>query len=354
MKRITLTAVACLALMAPAQAQDNDSIVRPSLRVRAEARVDWQQQWDDGHINEPNSGFKANMLDVRLDGNFNSHFSYALKQRFDKSITKSNFFESTPWAYVTYTPVKEVSISAGKQVVCIGGFEYDRAPIDEFFASEFWYNISCYQLGVSGSLNLPKDRLTFQVTQSPFFTEYNSNMYAYNLMWSGSHGPLQTLWSLNLSEYDKGRFISYIALGNKLTVDNFSLEFDFMNRASSHGTFLFRDCSVMADAGVKVTKWLRPFAKYTYDVNHNNYADLCVLPGTELNTAGFGFEAWPLLKKNMMVRLHADLCYTWGKNGNIDDEWFKPQRMTRAGMMTDKRLWLNLGVTWSMTLCDIK
>ncbi len=56
---------------------------------------------------------------------------------------------------------------------------------------------------------------------------------------------------------------------------------------------------------------------------------------------GGGFEAWPLMKNNMEVRLHADVCYSWGKNGNT------------YGVMTDKRLWLNLGVTWSMTLCDI-
>ncbi len=342
MKKLTTTAVALAAALAPVAAQEADSLdVKPSLRVRAEVRADFQQQWDDGELNRPESGFKGKYLNIYLDGNLNRHFSYAIKHRLDKSATKHDFFEATPWAYSTYRPINEVEISAGKQVVCIGGYEYDRSPADIFFASEYWNNISCYQFGVSAAYNFGKDKITFQVVQSPFHMSDNGNMYAYNIQWNGHHGPWQTIWSVNLSEYARGHYIPYISLGNKFNFNPFTLELDIMNRPSRHTSFL-SDCSIMADAGVYATRWLRPFAKFTYDVNRDNYGDLCVLPGTEIKTVGGGFEAWPLLKKNMEVRLHADLCYSWGKNGNP------------YGVMTDKRLWLNLGVTWSMTLCDIR
>ena len=36
------------------------------------------------------------------------------------------------------------------------------------------------------------------------------------------------------------------------------------------------------------------FAKYTYDVNASNMADLCVLPGTELSRVGAGLEYFPI------------------------------------------------------------
>lgn len=322
--------------------ESQDEAAMPSVRVRTEARVDFNQVWQDSELDRSASGFKANSLALFLDGRFNDKFSYALKQRFDKAPRNSSFLDATPWVYITYTPIEKLDISAGKQVVAIGGYEYDRSPSDIFFASEFWNNISCYQLGVSAAYNFGRDKFTFQVTQSPFFTDLNSNMYSYNLEWRGQHGPWQTIWSANLAEWTRGRYISYLALGNRLDFNPVVLELDFMNRGAKGSTFFFRDCSVMADLGVQANRWLRPFAKYTYDVNHSNYADLTVLPGTEINTAGAGIEAWPLKKSNMQVLLHADACYSWGKNGNP------------AGAMTDKRWFLNLGVKWSMTLCDYK
>lgn len=342
MNRLIYTAVlGAMSLTAIAQST-GEAETLPSLKLKAETRVDFNQQWDDSELIDSESGFKAKYLNLIMSGDLNNHFSYSWKQRLDKAALKSNFFEATPWVYLTYHPTENLEFSAGKQVVCIGGYEYDRSPINVYFASEFWHNISCYQLGVSGAYVTPTDRFTAQINQSPFHTSGNSNMYAYNLEWRGHHGIWQTIWSVNLVEATPGRYINYIALGNTFTISDFSLELDVMNRASRHSTFMLRDCSLMADAGYNVTHWLRPFAKYTYDVNHQNTADLCVLPGTEINTAGAGVEVWPLRKNNMDVRLHADMCYSWGHNSG-------PMQA-----MTDKRLWLNVGIKWSMILCDVK
>lgn len=342
MKRILLSA-ALAAMVMPAVAQDNDSVVKPSVKVRAEARVDYQYTDIDGSTDKSNSGFAANSLAIMLDGDFNKHFSYSLKHRLDRTIKDAKFMDATNWVYITYRPDDHWQFSAGKQVVSIGGFEYDRSPSDIYFASVFWNNVNCYQLGVSAGYNFsPNDAVIFQVVQSPFHSTGNRDMYGYNLQWNGHHGIWSSQYSLNLSEYAKGRYINYISLGNKFSIDRFTLELDFMNRATRHHTFFFKDCSVMADAGVQATDWLRPFAKYTYDVNKDNYGDLTVTPGTELNTIGAGVEGWPLLKKNMQVKLFAVACYSWGNNTSPD------------ALMVGKRFWLDIGVKWSMTLCDVK
>ena len=342
MKRLILTALAAGVCLGAASAAETDSIVKPSLRVRAEARMDYNNTWIDGDVDHAGSGFNVNGVNVILDGNLNNHFSYALKERLDKVIAGGNLLDATSWVYLNYRPTDQWEFSAGKQVVAIGGYEYDRSPINIYFASVYWNNIACYQLAVNAGYKFgANDKLMFQASQSPFHTSANKDMYSYNLQWNGHHGIWSSIWSLNLAEYKPGHFINYIALGNRFDVDAFSLELDFMNRATRHHTFLFKDCSVMADAGVQATKWLRPFAKYTYDVNKNNYGDLSVVPGTELNTIGAGFEAWPLLKNNMQVKLFADMCYSWGKNP------------AQNALMVGKRLWLDVGVMWSMTLCDI-
>lgn len=342
MKHLITMSLMVAAGLLPLSAAENDSVVRPSLKVRAEARMDYNNAWIDGKVDHSESGFNMNGVNIYLDGNLNRHFSYALKERIDKIIDKGNLLDATPWVYLTYRPDDNWEFSAGKEVVCIGGFEYDRSPINIYFASVYWNNIACYQLGVSAAYRFgANDKLTLQAVQSPFHTSEARDIYGYNLQWNGRHGIWTSIWSLNMSEYARGHFINYISLGNRFDIDAFSLELDFMNRATRHHTFLFSDCSVMADAGVQATKWLRPFAKYTYDVNKKNHGDLCVVPGTELNTLGAGFQAWPLRKNNMEVKLHADACYSWGKNP------------AAGALMVGKRWWLDLGVTWSMTLCDI-
>ena len=115
------------------------------------------------------------------------------------------FFDATDWIYLNYATGK-FNIAGGKQVVAIGGWEYDRHPADLYSTSVFWQNIPCYQLGASVGYDITgKDRLTLQATQSLFHTSANRNMYAYNLMWNGSHGIYTSIWSTNLVEYLPGR-----------------------------------------------------------------------------------------------------------------------------------------------------
>lgn len=235
-------------------------------------------------------------------------------------------------------------MAGGKQVVAIGGWEYDRAPIDLYGCSVFWNNIPCYQIGASVSFRpSASDRLTFQFCESPFFTPSDRDMYAYNLMWNGSHGIYSSIWSANLIEYAPGHYISYLALGNKFSFGRLSLELDLMNRASSGQTFLLRDMSVMGEIAYTPSQRWKVFGKMTYDVNNTRSdADLCVAPGTELKMAGAGVEYFPLADKRNTLRVHANVFYSWGKNANSAD------------VMQNKTTLVDVGVKWNMNLLSFK
>ena len=49
----------------------------------------------------------------------------------------AGFFNATDWFYVDYKPTEQWTLSAGKQVIDIGGWEYDYAPINLYYCSEF-------------------------------------------------------------------------------------------------------------------------------------------------------------------------------------------------------------------------
>lgn len=322
---------------------DREEEKQTLLKFDIEARIDYQFTQYGGTTSDSESGFKGKYLVIRADGEIVKGLTYSWRQRLNTLHDDANFFNATDWVYLNYR-YRNWNFQAGKQVVNIGGYEYDRAPIDLYACSVFWNNIPCYDLGVSIGYNVtPADRLTAQVTQSPFFTKENRNMYAYSLMWNGHHGFYESIYSANLLEYAKGKYINYIALGNKFTYRNVWLELDLMNRAGTDQRFLFKDWSLMTELSWSPnTRW-RIFGKITYDVNHSGTdADLTVLDGTELSMAGGGVEFFPLRKKRHTLRLHADCFYSWGHNAN------------ESNLMQGKTLFISAGLTWDMNLLNIK
>lgn len=309
------------------------------LTFRGEVRIDYQRDWQDSHVVKNNTGFEGKYVNIRVDGRIAEGLTYSWRQRLNKHHGDGSFFDATDWVYIDYR-LGAWSFSGGKQVVAIGGWEYDRAPIDLYGCSVFWNNIPCYEIGASVAWHpTGSDKLMFQVCESPFFTPDNRDMYSYNLFWQGSHGLFSALYSVNMVEYRPGRFINYLALGNKFTLGNVSLELDLMNRGAAHQTFFLKDVSVMGELSWRPARRWNLFGKATYDVNHSgNDADACVMDGTELTMVGGGCEYFPLVTDRQALRLHLNCFYSWGRNANL------------GNVMQDKTVLLDLGIKWNIDL----
>ncbi len=339
MKKTLLTFI--LALGATVLSAQENEIVNLSI----EARLDYMQEYrQDEKINDA-SGFKGKYLNIRMDGTIADGLSYSYRQRLNKPNRDASFFDATDWIHFTYTR-NNWSVSAGKQVVGIGGFEYDGAPIDLYFCSEYWNNIPCYKIGVSGAYTTSsmKDKFLLQFCESPFrqnaLNVNNREMFAYNAMWYGSHGFYSSIWSLNTIEYLPGKFINYIALGNKFTFGNFCIDLDIMNRTTTNK--IGRDMSFMFNFKWSPVDRLNIFAKCTHDFNDSDEdGDWCITPGTNITRAGGGIEYFPL-KKSKDLRLHLNYCYTNGKNASP------------SGALQPQQNIIDAGVTWKMNMLKIR
>ena len=157
---------------------------------------------------------KCEYLLLGVSGQLNEHISYAWRQRIHKKIDQSDMFDATDWMCINYKFDPHWSVAAGKQVAMVGGYEYDRSPLDIYLASEFWNNVAPFQFGASASYTTTngKSCFTAQVTQSLFNIPSRRDMLAYHLHWAGKYGWFNSLYSLNMIEYAPQRFISYIAL----------------------------------------------------------------------------------------------------------------------------------------------
>ncbi len=342
MKKLTFL-IAALTLATTALSAQNDEIIRLGL----ETRLDYTQEYLQGDKINGNSGFKGKYLNIRMDGNITDGLSYSYRQRLNKPNKDASFFDATDWIHVTYTR-NNWSVSAGKQVVGIGGFEYDGAPIDLYFCSEYWNNIPCYQIGFSGAYttNDGSDKFMLQFCESPFRRNAanlnNEEMFAYNAMWYGSHDFYSSIWSVNMIEYLPGKFINYIALGNKFTFGNFHMDLDIMNRAVSAKNLFGRDMSFMFKFQWSPAERFNIFAKFTHDFNNEDeIGDWSVTPGTSVTRVGGGLEFFPL-KSTRNLRLHLNYCYTDGVNGSP------------AGALRPRQNIVDAGITWKMNMLKIK
>ena len=361
--KILCVAVAALSLTSAA-AQQGYEKSNEIFRLGVESRFDYINEAIDGNEIYGKSGFKARYFNLRMDGQIAPKFTYSWRQRFSRPNTDGTFVDNTDWLNITYQATDNWSFSAGKQVVWIGGWEYDRAPIEIYYCSEYWNNVNCFQLGASATYTTNKgnDSFTFQICQSPY-DKMNQNyrtdevetqkeycegckptiktklgdLYAYNLYYFGSHGFYKAIHSVNLVEYQKGKFDAYFVLGNQFKFGNTTLELDFMNRGTTTEEFMLKNYSIMAELSQMVAQRVNLFAKVTYDKAGAEAQPLFVHPNTEITRLGGGIEYYPMGHLgNRDLRLHAAYVYNTGVNGYID------------GTAMPKGSFFTFGITWKI------
>ena len=200
-------------------------------RFFLDMRASFHQESEEG---EDKSQMMGEYLNLHLLGHISPKIDYRIRQRLNKKVfDERNMFNATDFMYVNWQATDRWSFMAGKQTVLIGGYEYDAAPIDVYYYSQFCNNIyQCFTFGFSATYEfIPGQRLIAQVCNSPLSLGFQS-VYAYNVAWSGSFAPWwHTIWSVNMVEDQDSNLVNYISLGNRWTFGDVLLDLDVMNRA---------------------------------------------------------------------------------------------------------------------------
>lgn len=285
-----------------------------------ETRVGYEAAFPGMDFNADASGFRGSFLNMRLDGQICEGLTYSYRQRFNK-LSGRTFFDATDWIHIDWKATDWLTLGGGKQVVGIGGYEYDRAPIDLYYCSEFWNNIACYQLGISGTFSVaPGDNLLLQVCNSPmrgYITDDSGNnvgnsKVAVNLMWYGSHGFYESIWSANAFQNSTDSWMYYVALGNRFNItDWLRWDIDLMDRLGKGSGFI-GDFSIMSEISAAPVDGLRVHAKFTWDRNKECHEDWLVLSGTNVRTVSGGVEYHPVKRSRDAVKIFAMAGYSFG------------------------------------------
>ena len=345
--RSTIVLCVCFLLSTTISAQEKKNFTIDKLSVEGRADFDYFDNDKDGN----KSGFDGKYFNFEMKGSFLDDFSYRIRQRIDMTDKCSK----TDFMILSYHTNKNFSITAGKMPLAVGGWEYDLPPIDVYFASLFWNNFACYNVGAQLEYhsNNKKHDIIFQVTNSTFTPNKFDGMYAYNLIWYGNVGPLKTSYSINMMEQKKGEYINYIALGNDFNLGKLHFVLDFINRAFfDQKDFFLGDFTLIGEVKYAFNDKFTLMAKGGYDRNKHSYTkeveengvmtsqpqayDMTVAPGVEYTFAGLGFESYPY-KGNKNIRLHGFVALN-DLNDQADD-------MTGSDS-SRLSLQCNLGLTW--------
>ena len=283
-------------------------------RLYFDMRASFHQDITDGVYNSQAIG---EYLNFQMMGHITPNIDYRIRQRLNKKVfDERNMFNATDFMYINWHATPRLSFLAGKHAVLIGGYEYDAAPIDVYYYSQFCNNLyQGFTFGVSAAYEIaPGQRLEAQICNSPLSLGFQ-NVYAYNLAWRGEVFPWwKTIWSVNFVEDTSYQMINYVALGNHFVFPDVIFDIDIMNRSGlDQRNWFLSDMSLISKIIWSVGKW-NICAKAGYEKNDpgnlNAYGrayDLVIAPGTEYIYAGCGLEWFPLDRDNL--RLHG--VYYW-------------------------------------------
>lgn len=306
MKR-TVLFFAGLVAAVTAWAQEEGSATRVD-EIGIEARATFHQETRDGVYG---SNFQGDYLNFIVAGQLSDKITFRLRQRLNKDIEVANPFKATDLLWVHWQPNSHFGFTFGKQGILVGGYEFDSAPIEVYYYSEFCNNMyQYYAFGASVHYSpAPGQTISLQFCPSPISAP-TQNSYSYNLHWDGFILPKwKTLWSVNLVEDEFHRQMNYIALGNKFFFGNLVVDVDYINRASFRQSNFFSDWTVIGKAIWSIGKWnLCTKAGYerndAANVDDNGLSYDLVLPaGNDYLYYGAGVEYFPL--GNEKLRLHA-------------------------------------------------
>lgn len=337
--------------------RDFDYISKLKLEVRADFNFEQPilNSHTQGVVNGENTyGFVGRYFNLHMGGNLTKNLSYYFRQRIVANPGSVNFFDNTDFLYLNYNINKNWSLRVGKEALAVGGFEYDAPPIDVLYSSYYWDNFYCFQLAGAVSFHSSdgKNTLTAQVANSPYVfygSTFKNSLMSYSLFWSGSFGCFSALYSMNMFERERGKFMNYLVLGNKLSFDHFSIYLDLIHHATNTKQ-LFKNFAAVSRADVKITDGALVFAKAAYEQNldqleiaHFNSTgdiwDCLALPGQQYYYYGLGFEFRP--QKCRDLRIHGFVANYTMRNDYASE-------LQPVDLKETHRINANVGVTWDI------
>ena len=239
MRKILVLTVALLCYFCTYSQEANTSDNIPVLIIAPRFDVNPYIATGDGGLRGVDFGNSS--LCTLLEGSIGEHFSYSMSNHWVTSQTRplyqnilrtdeSDFID---WLTLSYS-VGRFTFTVGKDMVAIGGYELDPMDVIQhpLLCSKFFNDVSIYQLSGKVEYTTKDESSTFgfQFANSIFSSlkPFEERLFAYSLTWYGDYEWFAPIWSANLLEYERGRFVKMASLGSAFYFGDATIELDLM------------------------------------------------------------------------------------------------------------------------------
>lgn len=295
------------------------------LNIMLDTRVDLQTELKNGDLD--NAGFRGQTIRLWLAGEIVPGIRYRVRHRFNKPQTpliRDNYSSATDQAWLAFDIGKKWTITAGKQSIQLGTFEYDYNGADIYQSTMVNGDIDMYKTGVNAAYYFAGQTINLQVVNSdaPQFAseEYKNKAFAANVLWVGNllNEKIKTRWGYGVFQHSKTKFYQWLTAGTQLNTGKFTTELDyFLGRRNIDygsivdnpdlGTRYVRDQSAALNLKYDFGKW-RPFIKGTWNQRHDQEFDSNAYESLSAQAA---IEFYPFTKPLLKdLRFHAAYVYT--------------------------------------------
>ncbi|NDV46472.1 hypothetical protein D0T49_05380 [Paludibacter sp. 221] len=255
------------------------------LNIMVDTRIDAQAGIVNGDLN--NLGFHGQTIKIWFVGEIIPGVRYRIRHRLNKPQTplREGYSGATDQAWLAFDLGEHWTITAGKQSVQFGTFEYDYNPADIYLGSMAFNDLDAYKTGVDAALKFAGQTIHFQVVNSDAtqfaHPDYANRALAAVAMWEGNlfDNLLKTRWGYAALQHNSDTFYNWVTLGTQLNIGDFTTELDYywgernMDYSSVVmenilGNRLVCDQSVSVNLKYNFGKW-RPFIKGVWNQRHD-------------------------------------------------------------------------------------
>ena len=123
-----------------------------SVNVDLHMRAAFHANFPSATTGENEAAFRFDHVMIGIYGNITDKLSYKYLQRLNKgtkAFETENLSSTIDYAYIRYQTAHRFTVTAGRQALFVGGFEYNEYPIDVYDYSGVTNNITCYLTGVN-------------------------------------------------------------------------------------------------------------------------------------------------------------------------------------------------------------
>lgn len=328
---ILICVLIMVAATAKAQHRESENILdkliwnEEMLNIMVDTRVDFQTQFNGSELD--NASFKGQTFRLWLVGEIIPGIRYRIRHRFNKPqapLIRDNYSSATDQAWLAFDIGKKWTITAGKQSMQLGTFEYDYNGADIYQSTMVNGDIDMYKTGVNVAYKFSNQTINLQVVNSdaPQFAseEYKNKAFSVNVLWEGNlfEKKLRTRWGYGAFQHDKSKFYNWLTLGTQLNLGHFTAEMDYFlgSRYMDYGSIVentelgnryVKDQSAALNLKYNFGKW-RPFLKGTWNQRHDKDFDSDAYESMSVQAA---LEFYPFTKDKIKdLRFHIAYVYT--------------------------------------------